>query len=163
MALGDQAPLWRSHQAEFEAEMEADRQLLAEGHLTKDAVKKAALMELLEQPAALPAIGTSIEVQWTDQDENYLKWFTAVVVKPDVTQLEARQEKRLDRLAKCHQIRYTAPPNEVEWVLLEWAGRPTKSRQRAVSATSKCAMAMRKSRAKQQAADTAVPWRCQGQ
>jgi hypothetical protein len=64
----------------------------------------------------LPAKGTSIEVQWTVQDENCLKWFTAVVVKPDVTRREARQEKRLDRLVKCHQIRYTAPPNEVEWV-----------------------------------------------
>jgi hypothetical protein len=171
------------HKAAFEAKMETDRQLHEEGHLAKDALAVAGLLEQLEQPAArsgdrwgshgshggkssygaLPAISTSIEVQWTDQNENYLKWFTAVVVKPDVTRLEARQEKRPDRLAKCHQIRYTAPPNEVEWVLLEWAGRPTKSRQRAVTATSKGAIANRKSRAKQQAADTAVPWRYQGQ
>jgi hypothetical protein len=40
------------HEAEFEATMEADRQLLEERHLAKDAVTKAALMELLEQPAA---------------------------------------------------------------------------------------------------------------
>jgi hypothetical protein len=32
--------------------------------------------------ASLPAKGTSIEVQWSVRDENYLKWFTAVVVKP---------------------------------------------------------------------------------
>jgi hypothetical protein len=32
------------HEAEFEATMEADRQLLEERHLAKDAVKKAALI-----------------------------------------------------------------------------------------------------------------------
>jgi hypothetical protein len=80
-------------------------------------------MEQLEQPAArsnigcssygaLPAIGTSIEVQWADQDENtssgLLQW---LAVKPDVTRLEARQEKRFDRLAKCE-----VPPNPVHRV-----------------------------------------------
>ena len=64
-----------------------------------------------ENTVLLPTEGTSIEVQWTDQDENYLKWFTAVVVKPDVTRLEARQEKRFDRLAKCE-----VPPNPVHRV-----------------------------------------------
>jgi hypothetical protein len=40
------------HQAEFEAEMEADRQLLEERHLAKDAVEHELLMEQLELPAA---------------------------------------------------------------------------------------------------------------
>ena len=35
-----------------------------------------------EEFKALPAEGMSIEVQWAVQDENYRKWFTAVVVKP---------------------------------------------------------------------------------
>jgi hypothetical protein len=40
-----------------------------------------------ENTVLLPAKGTSIEVQWTVQDGNYLKWFTAVVVKqPGVPQ-----------------------------------------------------------------------------
>jgi hypothetical protein len=38
-----------------------------------------------------------------------------------------------------------------------------KNEECAGTATSYAAMAMRKSRAKQQAADTAVPWRYQGQ
>jgi hypothetical protein len=38
------------HAAAFEAKMEADRQLLEERHLAKDAVTKAALMELLGKP-----------------------------------------------------------------------------------------------------------------
>ena len=105
----------------------------------------------------LPAKGTSIEVQWTVQDENCLKWFTAVVVKPDVTRREARQEKRLDRLVKCHQIRYTAPPNEVEWVFRFFSNGlvapPYHASVQGLPHTSKGAMAMRKSRAKQQAAN----------
>jgi hypothetical protein len=40
------------HEAVFEAAMEPSRQLHKEGHLAKDAVTKAVLMELLEQPAA---------------------------------------------------------------------------------------------------------------
>jgi hypothetical protein len=38
--------------ADFEAAMGPGRQLLEEGHLAKDAVVAAALMESLEQPAA---------------------------------------------------------------------------------------------------------------
>jgi hypothetical protein len=82
-----------------------------------------------ENTVLLPAEGTSIEVQWTDQDENYLKWFTAVVVKRNVPRKQARQEKHLEWRAKCHQIQYTMPPNEIEWVLLEWAERPAKPRR----------------------------------
>ena len=67
----------------------------------------------LPNRSGLPAKGTSIEVQWTVRDENYLNWFTAVAVKPNVTQTQARQEKRNERRAKCHQIRYTMPPNEI--------------------------------------------------
>ena len=40
------------HQAEFAAEMEPSRQLHEEGHLARDAVEKAVLLEQLEQPAA---------------------------------------------------------------------------------------------------------------
>jgi hypothetical protein len=93
-------------------------------------------------------------VQWTVRDGNYLKWFTAVVVKPNVTQTQARLERR----AKCHQIRYTMPPNEIEWVLLEWAERPAKPRRARVG-TSKAA----KNKAKKEAAEPVVPWRYQGQ
>jgi hypothetical protein len=38
------------HEAAFEATMEADRQLLEERHLARDAVTKAALMDLLGKP-----------------------------------------------------------------------------------------------------------------
>ena len=102
------------------------------------------------------AIPTSIEVQWTDQDENYLKWFTAVVVKRNVTQKQAREEKRFESRAKFHQIQYTMPPKEIEWVLLEWAERPAKPRRARVG-TSKAA----KNKAKKEAAETEVPWRYQ--
>jgi hypothetical protein len=43
------------HQAEFAAEMEPSRQLHEEGHLARDAVEKAVLLEQLEQPAAKKA------------------------------------------------------------------------------------------------------------
>jgi hypothetical protein len=39
----------------------------------------------------LPAKGATIEVQWTAKDENYLKWFTAGAVKPNVTQTRRRR------------------------------------------------------------------------
>jgi hypothetical protein len=89
-----------------------------------------------------------------------LKWFTAVVVKRNVPRKQARQEKRLEWLAKCHQIQYTMPPNQIEWVLLEWAERPAKPRRARVG-TSKRAKAMSMSRAKKEAAETEVPWRYQ--
>jgi hypothetical protein len=53
------------------------------------------------------------------------------------------------------------PPNECEWVLLEWADRPAKPR-RARAGTSKGATEKRRSRAKQEAAEEAAPWRYQG-
>jgi hypothetical protein len=59
------------------------------------------------------------------EHENYLEWFTAVDVQPDVPQLQARHEGRLDWRAKCHLIWHTVPPSECEWVLLEWADCPT--------------------------------------
>jgi hypothetical protein len=113
-----------------------------------------------ENTVLLPAEGTSIEVQWTEQDENYLKWFTAVVVKRNVPRKQARQEKRLEWLATHHQIQYTMPPNQIEWVLLEWAERPAKPRRARVG-TSKRAKTMSMSRAKKEAAETEVPWRYQ--
>jgi hypothetical protein len=113
-----------------------------------------------ENTVLLPTEGTSIEVQWTDQDENYLKWFTAVVVKRNVTQKQARQEKRFERRAKCHQIQYTMPPKEIEWVLLEWAERPAKRRKSKPRAgTSTASKNKAKNRAKMEAAEEEVPWR----
>jgi hypothetical protein len=110
----------------------------------------------------LPAEGISIEVQWTVQDENYLKWFTAEVVKPNVTQKQARQEKRFERRAKCHQIQYTMPPKDVEWVLLEWAERPAKRRKSKPRAgTSSASKNKAKNKAKKEAAEEEAPWRYQ--
>jgi hypothetical protein len=41
-------------------------------------VMKELLDKVVRENTVLhPAEGTSIEVQWTEQDENYLKWFTA--------------------------------------------------------------------------------------
>ena len=124
------------------------------------------IKELLDkvEKNPLPAEGISIEVQWTVQDENYLNWFTAVVVKRNVTQKQARQEKRLDRRAKCHQIQYTMPPNEIEWVLLEWAERPAKRRDWGqLRAGASIASKIRaENKAKEEAAEEEVPWRHQG-
>jgi hypothetical protein len=72
-------------------------------------------------------------------------------VKRNVTQKQARQEKRLDRRAKCHQIQYTMPPKEIEWVLLEWAERPAPPRSRPRTSKAK----------KEEAAEEEVPWRYQ--
>jgi hypothetical protein len=44
----------------------------------------------------LPAKGDTIETQWTGDDEDCGNWFTAVVLLPDVPQLQARQEGRKD-------------------------------------------------------------------
>jgi hypothetical protein len=50
------------------------------------------------------------------------------------------------------------PPNQTEWVLLEWAERPAKRRRAGVS-TSLGAKYSKRSRAKKEAAETEVPWR----
>jgi hypothetical protein len=70
-----------------------------------------------------------------------------VVVKRNVTQKQARQENRFERLAKCHQIQYTMPPKEIEWVLLEWAERPASK----IKTENKAK--------KEEAAEEEVPWR----
>jgi hypothetical protein len=49
---------------------------------------------------------------------------------------------RLGLGQKCHFIRYSMPPNECEWVLLEWADRPSEGKPRSARAgTSKKATA----------------------
>jgi hypothetical protein len=50
------------------------------------------------------------------------------------------------------------PPNQTEWVLLEWAERPAK-RRRARAGTSYAAKNSSRSRDKKEAAGTEVPWR----
>jgi hypothetical protein len=52
------------------------------------------------------------------------------------------------------------PPNQIEWVLLEWAARPAKPR-RARVCTSKRAMNRSRILAMKEAAETEVPWRYQ--
>ena len=65
------------------------------------------------------------------------------------------------RRATPKETRYTVPPNEAKWALLEWAGRPAK-RRNTRAATSKGAARMQGYRAKLEAAEEAAPWRYHG-
>ena len=86
-----------------------------------------------------------------------------MAVKRNVPRKQARQEKRLECRAKCHQIKYTMSPNEIEWVLLEWAERPAKPRRARVGTSydAKNKADKAKNRAKKEAAETEAPWRYQ--
>jgi hypothetical protein len=51
------------------------------------------------------------------------------VAEPDLLQLQARKEGRVEAQAKFHQIQYTVPLNQYEWVLLYWPDRQVLDRR----------------------------------
>jgi hypothetical protein len=81
----------------------------------------------------LPVKGDIIEALWTG-DGKVKGWFAVEVLLGDVSQRQAKEEKR-QRYMKCHLIQYTG--KSLEWDLLSWPDRPTSVRRAGESKSTK--------------------------
>jgi hypothetical protein len=101
----------------------------------------------------LPVKGDIIETLFWTEDGKVGEWLTVEVLLGDVSQRQAKEEKR-QRYMKCHQIQYLDADKSLEWALLAWPDRPISVRRAAEPKSAKYA-------AKQEAALEVVQWRYQ--
>jgi hypothetical protein len=101
----------------------------------------------------LPVKGDFIEALWTE-DGKVKGWFAAEVLLGDVSQIQARNEKRGERYMRCHRIQYQHTDKTLEWALLcSWPDRATRAARK--TGESKSA----KWKAKYEAELEVVQWR----